>query len=229
MNSTLRGMLTDGAFSGPGHSGMMLSEGYFWTRRLGGYDFYLGRNGVTGINFSNPVAVCGPDASPFVLGGLFDEAGDYWLAVRAVSTFGVFSTGYAWRRIRVDESGDGWGVPGEVENLRSRLGPTGRVVLEWDYSMDLGQPVPSTFNIYVAVGDAPINFSSPYASVDYRPSQRTYVWDSIDLAGTSAYRLVVRAESADGIEDNSQRGIIARADSTMPGSIEAYELEQADS
>lgn len=230
-----RGMLREGCFGWPGRSGMMLSDGYFWARRAGGYNFYLGLTGTSGIDFANPIAACGSDRSDLTVGGVFQSDRDHWLGIKAVSGFGRESEGYSWIRLRTDSQLDGKAVPAPVENLRAKLGGAGRIALTWEYRMRPGWPVPSTFKIYGKTGAWPIDFSQPLqdaggdVQVPYRPSQWQYYWDNrTDTLGPGPWRLVVRAETADGTDDGSQRYIIAMTDYSLPGRIDGYKLEQLD-
>lgn len=224
-----RGVLTEGAFSWPGRCGMMLTDGWFWARRAGGYNVYAGcRTGVSGIDFDNPIAACGPDDRQLTLPELFDADNDYWLAVKAVSGFGLESEQYSWLRIRTDSQANGQPVPAQVEKLTAGLGWGGRIILKWEYQTRLGWLTPSKFKVYVAIGDDEVNWSSPVAQIEFRSTQKSYVWDSLTLGGSGSYKLAVRAETAAGVDDGSVRYIVARADSVVPGSVEEYQLEQVD-
>jgi hypothetical protein len=230
-----RGMLTDGDFGWSGRSGMMLADGYFWARRSGGYNFYLGVTGERGIDFEHPMAACGPDRDDLTFSGPFPADSDYWLAVKAVSGFGLESEGYAWIRVRTDDDGNGDARPAPVQNLRAGIGWNGRIILEWEYPLRPGWPVPSTFKIYGGVGSIGVDFSTPLqglggdVQVSCRPGRWQYVWDNLDdPIGTGPWKLAVRAETADGVDDGSQRYVVAMGDLVGPGSLEEFNVEQID-
>ena len=213
-----RGMLTDGWFGWAGRSGMMLSDGYFWARRDGGYNFYLGRFGPSDIDLAHPAAACGSRRSEFQVPVAL-AAGDHFLAVTAISRFGRESAEHRWLRVRIDAEGGGVAVPAAVENLSWELSDGGRVMLRWEYPMRPGWPAPAEFRIYYAQADQPMAFDQPYACVPYRRSAWRYVWDGMGVAGHFAQRFAVRAATAAGVDDGSTRTIVAGSDDRPPGSI----------
>lgn len=220
-------MLQEGRFGWCGRSGMALSDGYYWTRRNGGYNFYLGRQALSEIDFDHPMAVCEATVKELEIGGVFAAGQDYWVAVRAVSQFGLESAGYSWVRVRTDGLLAGKMAPDQVRNVRTCLTYNGMVRLEWDYEPRAGIVRPGTFNIYVTLAGVPFNYLSPVATVAYREGRRTYLWNSSDLGSPYPMKFVIRAVTADGIDDGSQRYITARGDIRYPGDAEDLGAEQA--
>jgi len=221
-----RGVLTEGWFSGPGRSGMMLSDGYFWARRDGGYNFYLSDNGVSGFDFRHPFAACGSARTEFTPGGQYEQERDYWLAVSTVSRFGLESSDYAWMRIRTDSDVNGAQVPGQVDNLHQGLNWNGEVTLSWEYNPRPGWPAVSNFVVYWTCARDAIDYSDPADEIAFRPGQRLYTWDGPGFTNDDPLRLAVRAVSADGIHDGSLRYIIGRGDPDFPGTIAGQIVEQ---
>jgi hypothetical protein len=204
---------------------MGLSDGYFWSRRLGGYNFYAGRQGLAAVDFDHPVAACGPAAEAITLRNIFQAECDHWLAVRTVSRFGLESTDQAWLRVRTDEVPDGKEVPDAIRNLRAGLAADGGVKLEWEYEPRLAMVRPSEFKVYVGSVDGPIDWSQPIGTVSYRENQRLYVWEDSEHTVSEQSKVAVRAEAIDGVDDGSTESIIARPDVRQPGVVEDAWIE----
>lgn len=221
-----RGMLQEGWFGWCGRNGMALTEGLFWARRSGGYNFYYSGEGLGQIDFSHPVAACRPGVYETQISGIFEANKDYWLAVKTISGFGLESEEYEWLRIRTDSNNDGKEVPQQVNNLRSGVVfETGRVKLEWDYQPGAGRVRPAVFKIYILSGDGPDYEYWLEGQVEYREGQLRYVWESNNLSSYYPYRMVVRAETADGVDDGNGRYVIAKAETIRPGSVESVDAE----
>ncbi len=219
MLSHRRSVLTEGYFGWSGRSGMMLSDGCFWTRRGGGCNFYVGQNGVSGVDFANPVAACGPQRGLLDIGG-FSEA-EYWLAVTAVSSFGLESADYAYLRIRPDDA-----VPAAVDNLRWDVIANGKVKLYWDYTMGSVWVEPEKFEIFYANAEDDFDYDNPDAEVTFRATRREYWWNGASTAGTELEKFAVRAVTAGGVHDGSLRYVIARPDYALPGNSGSFTAEQ---
>lgn len=221
-----RGMLTDGWFRWPGRSGMMLSDGYFWARRDGGYNVYVSELGVSGLDLGRPVAACGAGSDQLTLAGMFSADSEYWLAVTAVSRYGRESSDYTWIRVRTDGSVTGSAVPAEVENLRQGLGSHGELTLLWEYDVPAGWPAPSRFDVFWKYSAYAIDYGNPAAQIAYRAGRRSFLWDGPGFTNDAPLRLAVRAVTAGGVHDGSLRQIIGRADPDYPGTIEGHVVEQ---
>ncbi len=221
-----RGILQEGRFGWAGRSGMVLSEGVFWCRRAGGYNFYLGRQGWSAIDFEHPVGASGPAELSMRIKNVFSEPRDYWTAVKSVSRFGLESDDFAWLRVRMTDSGVGHAVPDQIRNLRAGFTLNGTVKLEWEYEPRIGTVRPSVFKIYLGFEDQEVQYEYPLETVAYREGRRNYTWESFSLWGAVQYKLAVRAETAQGVDDGCQRSIIARADAGSPGEPERLWMEQ---
>jgi hypothetical protein len=204
---------------------MMLSDGYFWVRRNGGYNFYLGDHGVSSIDFSRPVAACGSVADELTLAGLFEAGEDCWIAITAVGKFGLESDAYAWQRIRTDEALNGHAVPAPVENLRGGLGDFGCLKITWDYRLRPGGPAPSKFLLYAGYVANPVDYLNPVDEVPFRPTRWRYEWSDVSYVDGGPYRAAVRAVTAEGVHDGSYRSVVVCPDSRHPGSIEQFTIE----
>jgi len=213
-------MLQEGRFGWCGRSGLALTDGVFWPRRAGGYNFYLSTQGRAGLNFNNPIAACGPSQVPISLIGLFAPSHDVWLAARTVSRFGLESDDYAWIRIRTDETGNGAAVPDPVTNLRAARTDWGTLKLLWEYQPRMGGVRPAEFRAYMGFTDDSIDYEFPLAQVRYREGLRSYAWNSDDFCCDYPIRIVVRAVTADGVDDGSKLTITTLTDLQSPGRAE---------
>ncbi len=202
---------------------MLLCEGYFWARRNGGYNAYVGRFGLEEVHMRHPVGVADAETNELVIKDICAGWNDYWIVVKRVSGYGVESSGSVWRRIRTDGNGNGQEVPDGVRNLCTSSSANGCVRLEWEYEPRLAAERPKEFKIYLVdengVGDTPVG------SVSWREGQKHYYWNGSLLWQESIYRLVVRAESAARVSDGSNRWISARSDSGRPESIDRIYVE----
>ena len=221
-----RNVLQEGRFGWCGRSGMALTQGAFWPRRSGGYNFYLGASGLVGVDFNHPIAACGPAATTVRLDDRFESSRDAWLAVRTISRFGLESEGFAWIRVRADEMGDGSVVPDPVINLRAGRTAWGTLKLQWEYQPRMGIVRPAAFEIYIGPGDGPIDYDHPLARAVYREGLRSYAWDSPDFLAAYPVRAVVRALTADGADDGSKLAVVTLTDLQYPGSAEDLAVEQ---
>jgi hypothetical protein len=215
MLETMRGILQQGRFGKSGRSGMSLSDGVFWTRRSGGYDIYLSKNGLTDILDGAPIFSCGQALNQTELSGHFLPSDDTWLAIRTVSRFGLESESVAWIQIRTDAEAVGHEVPEPVSNLRGSWHGMGNVRLDWDYSPRAGAVKPKEFHVFSGYGCEPINFTTPIAIVPHEIARRTFTCYTA-LRGTWYYRCAVRAVTEDGVSDLNQGWIIVRPNTTPP-------------
>ncbi len=221
-----RGILQEGRFGWAGMNGMSLTEGIFWVRRLGGYNFYYSDVSVSEIDFSHPIAACGIDVHRVNVSGIFEANKDYWIAVKTISGFGWESEEYKYIRIRTDNNIDGKEVPQQIANLKADLvNGNGNVQLEWDYQPSVGRVRPVAFKIYTLLGNAPNYEYWLIDSVEYREGQLHYVWKSTSLSSSNAHRLAVRAETAEGIDDGNGRYVIAKGNSILPGIVDSITAE----
>ncbi len=222
-----RNPLQEGRFGWCGRGGMSLSEGTFWGRLLGGYNFYLGRDGLSQIDFDHPISCVGPSVDEISVGNVFSADSDQWIAVRSVGKFGLESEDYSWIRLRSDSSLNGSEVPDQVINLTSgTVYGTGKVQLIWEYEPRAGIVRPSVFRIYVLDGE-PGNFSLwNEDDVPFREGCRKYIWDSSYLGSSYPYRMLVRAETSGGIDDGNMRYVIARGNRYAPGDMDGFDVAQ---
>ncbi len=221
-----RGILQEGRFGWTCRNGMSLTEGVFWARRNGGYNFYYSDVSVSETDFSHPIAACGNDIHQVSLSGIFEANKDYRIAVKTISGFGWESEEYKYIHVRTDENVDGREVPEPVSNLTSGIADeSGAIQLEWDYYPPVGRVRPAVFKIYQLRGDAP-DYEYFFAdSVEYREAQLHYVWKAFHLSPYNVHRLVVRAETADGVDDGNGRYVIARGNGTSPGIVDSVVAE----
>lgn len=216
MATTRRGVLNEGRFGWGGRGGMALSEGWFITRREGGFNVYRSRYGVSGFDRSQPIAACGANRSSLTV-AVGATAGDSWLAVTRVSGFGLESDECAWIRVRANGATIA-AVPAAVMNLRPTYGRNGSVALCWEYESPWGWPEPSEFCIYVVGPTKAINYNVVRERVPYRRSQRLYLWRGGVITST-AMRFAVRAVTAEGVHDGSTASLVALGDTSFPGTI----------
>ncbi len=225
-----RGILSEGRFGYAGKSGMVLTEGYFLVRRSGGYNFYLAKYAQSAFDFTTPIACCGPDRREIDIEGMFEPNRDHWIAIKSVGKFGLESEGYQFIRVRTDSNLDGKPVPEYVQNLRfeiDRIRGNGKVNIIWDYEPAVGSVRPAVFKVYMVEGEAPNYSYYPIGEEEYVEGRRTYVHRSY-LGWDLLYRVAVRAETADGVDDGNERFIVARGNGDVPGDTDDLVVEQYD-
>ncbi len=225
MLSHKRGILQEGRFGWAGMNGMSLTEGIFWARRSGGYNFYFSDKSLSEIDFRWPMAACGSDVHRIELEGIFEANRDYWIAVKTISGFGWESDSYEYVHSYTDENVDGKEVPEPVSNLKAGIeNGTGAIELQWDYEPAASRVRPTEFVIYMLSDDG--NGNDDYVavgSVEYSEGRVRYVWVGNNLSLFNVYRLIVRARTGEGIEDGNGRYVIARGNGISPGSVDSVE------
>jgi len=226
MEGYRRGILQEGRFGWCGRSGMMLSEGYFWGRRMGGYNFYVGRGSLNAVDCEHPVGGCGSSGESAEVGGAFEANTDYWIAIRAVSGFGLESAGYEWIHVRTDGEGRGHLVPDSVLSLRGDCDRRRTPRIMWEYESRMSSVLPAMFDVYVALWDHPMPYGSPIAQVPYREGRRSYFWDATMVDGPVKVKVAVRARTAEGVDDGSEGIIVVRGNSGYPGEVDSFDVEQ---
>ena len=223
----LRGPLQEGRYKFPGHAGMSLTDGYFWAQRGGGYGFYLGRNSASNIDFEHPIALCGP-VNQLLLPAVFGASGQYYLACKTVSRFGLQSDDYALLNIYVDGQLDGYAAPGSPFDFYARALSGSRVLLAWRYEPAAGSAQLLQFKIFTDNGSGTIDYQTPIGQVLFRPAGKCYRWISDQLDDNKFYRFVVQAYSAEGICDGNGDYLTIKPFSTISASVQAVTLQQQD-
>ena len=150
-----------------------------------------------------------------------------WLSVRAVSAQGVIDGGPV-RLVRAAFDGSAElipSVPNQPSGLALTCGAGGAVTASWRYDATGQEVAPSKFHVYVAQNGAAFNFASPLVIVGYAaaPSHSTGLGAFAD--GTLV-RCVVRAVSADDVEDQNQAEAVTWARAAIAGgAVDAIEAE----
>ncbi len=200
-------------------NGVCATVGFFFPRIRGGYNL---RRGVGEVpDASEPiVGAAGADATtirtfPWMM---HDASTTYVYRLTAINGGGVenwsdevvASTGF-------DAAGDWVGSrPNAPADLRVTPGAGGKFVLRWTYSRPGEQAEPAAFRLYNDGGTGSVDFETIVATVEYRRGRFHYCYSSEAFASGTRVRWVVRAVSAEGVEDTNEQVAFGWADALAP-------------
>lgn len=209
MNHAQRDPLRVGYFGRSAYNALCLTDGYFWTRRQGGYNVYRGVNSPHHIAYGRPVAARTADATQLTLPAALVADADtvHCFAVRTVGPFGHESSDAAIVSFRTDADCDGTSLPNAPYGLEVRTLGDRRVGLRWRYDSTGQSAWPTHFAVYSDNGTGTIDYDTPADMVTCESIRRRYAWQSDSLAAGYMYRFVVRAVTADGATDGNRRSI----------------------
>lgn len=130
------------------------------------------------------------------------------------------------RRIAFDDDGDLiLPPPGPCRNLQLIALAGGEVKAQWtqDSATRFGQPAAVAFNFYVATGATPIDFDTVTTTSTSTGRPRSQSLGT--FADATTVRCVVRAVSAQGVEETNTVEASVVADASAPDAVTALTLE----
>jgi hypothetical protein len=142
----------------------------------------------------------------------------YEYALTAISGGGVENWVEAARcEVGFDSAGQWLGPrPNAPRDLRIAPAAGGKLVLRWMYC-EAGQAIaPVEFRVYTDRGGGELDYSSPEASVAYRPGRMHFNFTTGEFGEGTRTRWAVRAASSAGVEDGGECVVGALADAAGP-------------
>jgi hypothetical protein len=222
--------LKDALFAGMTANGFKLgntlSLGWFWMR-VGGCSALYSGGRIDCVDFENVLSVGGPDAGfvtpPDYVGHGSDST--YAYVVRRFNRCGDRErTLRAAAKVSFDASGDLVEPrPNDVFNSKSEVVQGDKVRLKWFYSVLEEKSCPASFNIYHNSGSGQIDYVSPVATITYQG--RKFYSCTIGPLDPGLYLFAIRAEDANGAENNSSAILRIQIQGANPDVIEILSVE----
>ncbi len=204
--------------------GTVLTSGWFWTRMNGCTALYRGCS-MEQIDFKNILVVSEPDTDKINPPSFVPhEAGlTYFYVVRRFNNCGSQERTFS-AAAKVSTKSDGSlkePQPNKIFAVTAKQTSSNCVSLVWFYSSLEQKSSPECFRIYFDNSSGQIDYENPLAIIEYQ-GRKFYSYES---SGFSAgqYLFAVRAESVDGIRDESQARLRIQLDSQIPESINILE------
>ena len=224
--SWLRDALFGGMTANTFKLGTDLTGGWFWTRVNGCAALY--RSGsMEQIDFENILAVSEPDAAEIQPPAYISHDVDstYFYLVRRFNKCGLQErtiVAAAKVSIKSDSSLKG-SQPNKIFAVRAQQADSNKVKLVWFYCPLEQTSLPVCFRIYYDNASWQIDFENPLATIEYQ-GRKFYSYETSVLQAGD-YLFAVRAEGADGIEDESQAQFEIQLDTESPEPIDVLETQ----
>ncbi len=183
--------------------GSALSLGWFWMRTGGCSALYRGSE-MRCIDFESILSVANLKTGFIAPPGYVEHTGDstYFYVVRRYNRCGVQERTLAAVKLSFDASGElASAQPNDIFNLAAEVTEGDKVQLTWFYSVLEQKAAPARFNIYHDAGTGQIDYDNPVAEVAYG-GRRFYSYENAALEA-GRYLFAIRAEDADGVENDS--------------------------
>lgn len=221
----LRDALLNGMTAESFKLGTVLSLGWFWNRVNGCTALYRGCSAEQ-IDFDNILAVTGPDAELINPPSYVPHEPDsiYFYVIRRFNSIGYQErTLAASAKIAIDSNGNlKEPLPNKIYASWTTCTEGNKVRIVWYYCPLEQKSPPVCFKIYFDDGSGKIDFENPLTEIEYR-GRMFYSYKSPQLQ-SSRYLFAVRAENADGFENDSQARIQIQLCSQNPNPIEIIEV-----
>lgn len=184
--------------------GSTLSLGWFWMRTGGCSALYRGSE-MRCIDFESILSVANRTAG-FISPPAYVEHGassSCFYVVRRYNRCGIQEhTLAAAVKLSFDAGGElASAQPNDIFNLAAEVTEGDKVQLTWFYSVLEQKAAPARFKIYHDAGTGQIDYDNPVAAIAY-DGRRFYSYKSTALEA-SRYLFAIRAEDADGVENDS--------------------------
>lgn len=205
-------------------AGMAATLGRAWTGIMGQHNLYRGTGGV--VDYDVPVGAVSPtDADPDTVRNYptfpLAASTEYVFAVRAVGRGGAEEQNTDLvHTLTTDADGAPLGpAPNPPINVTAAPQAGGKILLAWQTSPRGEAARAASFHIYHDDGSGTVDFSEPLAST----VRRSYLTDA--YADGTTVKFVVRAVSADDVEEANTNTVSATADAAGPPDMAAPDVE----
>jgi len=220
----LRDALFNGMTANAFKLGTILTSGWFWMRVNGCTALYRGCS-MEQIDFDNILAVCEPDTEQINPPGFVPhEAGSvYFYVVRRFNNCGLQERTLS-AAVKVSIKSDGSmkePQPNRIFAVTAMQIDGNRLRLVWFYCPLEQKSPPENFRIYYDNASGQIDYENPLATIAYE-GHKFYSYESSQLA-CGQYLFAVRAESVEGIQDESRAQVRIQLDTKSPGIINILE------
>jgi len=220
----LRDALFNGMTAEAFKLGTVLSFGWFWVRTNGCTALYRGYS-MEQIDFDNILAVTELDTDQLKPPTYICHEPDteYFYVVRRFNSIGYQErTLAAATKVTIDSDGNlKEPQPNKIYASWATCTEGNKVRVVWFYCPLEQKSQPACFKIYYDNGSGQIDYENPLVVIEYQ-GRRFYSYESPVLQ-VSRYIFAVRAESADGFENDSQAQLKIQIGSASPGPIEILE------
>lgn len=222
--------LKDALFAGMTANGFKLgntlSLGWFWMR-VGGCSALYRAGRIDNVDFENVLSVGEADAESISPPDYIQHSSDstYVYVVRRFNRCGDRErTIGAAAKVSFDASGERLKPrPNDVFNSKAEVVQGDKVRLRWFYSALEEKSRPAFFNVYHDNGSGQIDYVSPAATITYQ-GQRFYSC-TVGPLGSGAGLFAIRAEDANGAENNSSAILKVQIQGANPDAIEILSVE----
>lgn len=204
--------------------GTVLTSGWFWTRVNGCTALYRGFS-IEQIDFDNILVVSEPDAEQIISPSFVShEAGSicFYIVRRFNNCGSQERTLSAAAKVSIKSDGSlKEPQPNRIFAVRALQTDGNRLRLVWFYCPLEQKLPPECFKIYFDNKSGQINYENPLTAIEYQ-GRKFYSYVSSELS-SEEYLFAVRAESAEGIQDESRAQIRIQLDSQSPEAINILE------
>jgi len=224
--SWLREALFNGITANAYKLGTTLSLGWFWIRVAGCSALYRGPS-IELIDFTNILAVAEQNACeispPIYLPHNCSTI--YFYVIRRFNNYGYQEhTLAAAAKVSIDAGGElEKPQTNNIFSSRAEQVDGNKIRLVWFYCPLDQKSQPVCFNVYYDDGTGQVDYETPLAKVNYE-GRRFYSYKTRALSA-GEYLFTIRAEDADGIENNSLAQLKFQLDTTNPDAIEILSTE----
>lgn len=203
-----------------------LSLGWFWMRVNGCSALYRGDE-MRCLDFEDILSVGNLKAASISPPDYVGHGGNstYFYVVRRFNQCGVQErTLAAAVKLSFDTNGDLVAArPNDIFSSIVEVSEGDKVRLTWFYSVLEQKSAPACFNIYYDAGTGQIDYGNAVATIAYE-GRIFYSYKSGAL-GAGRYRFAIRAEDADGAENNSPALLRIQVPSGSPDAIGILDAE----
>lgn len=225
-----RQWLTEALFNGMTANafklGTVLTGGWFWMRRAGCSALYRGPS-MERIDFANILTVAEQDAGSISSPNYIPYCSNatYFYVVRRFNNCGYQEcTLAAAVKVAIDAEGN-LAKPKPNNIFAWRMGQVdgNKIQLIWFYCGLEQKSEPVCFRLYYDSGTGQINYENPIATINYQ-GRKFHSYQS-DVLAAGRYLFAVRAEDADGVENDSLVQLQIQLDTTNPDAIDILSVQ----
>lgn len=206
--------------------GTVMTGGWFWMRRAGCSALYRGPS-MEQMDFANILAVAEQEVDSISPPGYMPHhsSSTYFYVVRRFNNCGYQErTLAAAVKVSIDSEGDlAKPQPNNIFTWRVDQVDGNKTELTWFYCPLEQKSRPALFKVYYDGGTGLIDYQNPIATVNFR-GRKFYTYQS-DALPAGRYLFAVRAEDADGIQDNSLAQLAIQISNTTPDAINILSAE----
>jgi len=200
-------------------NGVCAANGFFFPRIRGGYNLRRSSSGVP-VESEVIVGAAGADAVSVRTFGWVRHQADTGYVYRLTAISGGGAENFLDEVTVVAAfDGDGQWVgarPNSPADLRVRPLAGGKFELRWTYTDEGQQAEPVEFRIYHNSGSGAVDLNIPVAVVAYAGRRFHFSYESAVFDDGQRVKWMVRAATAEEVEDDNQYAVMGIADASAP-------------